>query len=274
MPRVPPATELSANGLVRFSARDQAVPGRARRRGKDARHLVGGSLPHERDPRPPGWLDLLQDGLRKASFLPSTPQRELRELIRSRTYSGEGRAREVNRRQKTLEDTKLKLGEVVSDMMGKASQLILQAVVNRGTDPTRLAAFAVGRVRASQQELESALTFPVKAHHRFMRGEHLKQIETLNAAMGRVSQEMARHFPPPDDPETAETAEPESTSASPETAAHEDANRQPSSKQVRWQKAAQIIDEIIGISEEAAQGILAESGIQMEPFPSAQHLAS
>ena len=41
-----------------------------------------------------------------------------------------------------------------------------------------------------------------------------------------------------------------------------------------WQKAAQLIDEIIGISEEAAQGILAEIGIEMDQFPSAQHLAS
>ena len=207
-----------------------------------------------------------------ASFIPSTPQRELRELTRYRTRLVEERAREVNRLQKTLEDTNLKLGDVVSDVMGKASQLILYAIVDGETDPTRLAAFAVGRVRASQQELERALTGKVTAHHRFMLGEHLKQIETLNAAIGRVSQEIARRFTPPDDPGEEEAGQPGSGLQT--EATHEEASRLPSSKEMSWQKAAQLIDEIIGISEEAAQGILAEIGIEMDQFPSAQHLAS
>jgi transposase len=219
------------------------------------------------------WIaDLLQHGLLKASFIPSAPQRELRELTRYRTRLVEERAREVNRLQKTLEDTNLKLGDVVSDVMGKASQLILHAVVDGETDPRRLASFAVGRVRASQQELERALRGNVTAHHRFMLGEHLKQIDTLDAAIGRVSQEIARRFTPPDDPAEEETEQ--LSSASPSAATREEAGRLPSSKQMSWQKAAQLIDEIIGISEEAAQGILAEIGIEMEQFPSAQHLAS
>ena len=219
------------------------------------------------------WIaDLLQHGLLKASFIPSTPQRELRELTRYRTQLVEERAREINRLQKTLEDTNLKLGDVVSDVMGKASQLILYAIVDGETDPTRLAAFAVGRVRASQQELERALTGKVTAHHRFMLGEHLKQIETLHAAIGRVSQEIARRFTPPDDPGEEEAGQPGSGLQT--EATHEEASRLPSSKEMSWQKAAQLIDEIIGISEEAAQGILAEIGIEMDQFPSAQHLAS
>ncbi len=219
------------------------------------------------------WIaDLLQHGLLKASFIPSAPQRELRELTRYRTRLVEERAREVNRLQKTLEDTNLKLGDVLSDVMGKSSQMILRAVVDGETDPARLAAFAVGRVRAGQQELESALTGKVTAHHRFMLGEHLKQIETLNAAIGRVSQEIARRFTPPDDPGEEEASQPGPVEPKPATS--EETGRLPSSKQMSWQKAAELIDEIIGISEDAAQGILAEIGIEMEQFPSAQHLAS
>jgi transposase len=227
----------------------------------------------KRDVKDWEWIaDLLQHGLLKASFIPSAPQREWRELTRYRTRLVEERAREINRLQKTLEDTNLKLGEVVSDVMGKASQLILQAIVQGETDPKRLAAFAVGRVRASQSELEAALTGKVNAHHRFMLGEHLHQIETLNAAIGRVSQEIARRFTPPDDPGAKPTNQ--LPSASPETAVQEDADRLPSSEDLSWQKAAQLIDEIIGISQEAAQGILAEIGIKMDQFSSAQHLAS
>lgn len=219
------------------------------------------------------WIaDLLQHGLLQASFIPSAPQRELRELTRYRTRLVEERAREINRLQKTLEDTNLKLGDVVSDVMGKASLLILHALVEGETDPPRLAAFAVGRVRASQQELEKALTGKVTAHHRFMLAEHLKQIETLSAAIGRVSQEIGRRFTPPEDPTEPETGQP--AASQPCEATRQEADQLPSSTEMSWQQAAQLIDEIIGISEEAAQGILAEIGIEMAQFPSAQHLAS
>src|SRR5215469_14372996 len=44
------------------------------------------------------WIaDLLQHGLLRASFIPSAPQRELRDLTRYRTRLVEERAREVNR---------------------------------------------------------------------------------------------------------------------------------------------------------------------------------
>jgi DNA-binding CsgD family transcriptional regulator len=105
------------------------------------------------DVRDAEWIaDLLQHGLLKASFIPSAPQRELRELTRYRVRLTEERAREVNRLQKTLEDTNLKLGDVVSDIMGKASRMTLQAIVDGETDPAQLAAFALGRVRATQEK--------------------------------------------------------------------------------------------------------------------------
>src|SRR6266516_3906243 len=59
----------------------------------------------------------------------------------------------------------------------------------RGNRPGTLAAFAVGRVRASQEALERALTGKVTAHHRFLLGEHLTQIEHLDEAIRRVSEE-------------------------------------------------------------------------------------
>jgi transposase len=75
------------------------------------------------------WIaELLQHGLLKASFIPSAPQRELRDLTRYRVRLTEERAREVNRIQKALEGMNLKLGDVVSDIMGKASRMILWSI--------------------------------------------------------------------------------------------------------------------------------------------------
>jgi transposase len=113
---------------------------------------------HKTDVKDAEWIaDLFRLGMLKASFIPSTDQRELRELTRYRTRLVEERAREVNRVQKTLEDTNIKLGDVVSDVMGKAARMILQALADGETDPHRLASLAVGRVRASQEQLERAL---------------------------------------------------------------------------------------------------------------------
>jgi transposase len=219
------------------------------------------------------WIaDLLQHGLLSASFIPSAPQRELRELTRYRTRLVEERAREINRLQKTLEDTNLKLGDVVSDVMGKASQLILHTIVQGETDAARLASLAAGRVKASQRELERALTGKVTAHHRFLLGEHLKQIESLDAAIQRVSQEISRRFTPPE-PAGEESAE-QPKSAEDGGAGSLAPGQLPSSPKMSWQQALHTLDEITGISTEAAQGILAEIGIEMEQFPSAQHLAS
>lgn len=202
------------------------------------------------------WIaDLLSHGLLSARFIPSAPQRELRELTRYRTSLVEERAREVNRLQKTLEDTNLKLGDVVSDVSGKASRLILQAIVEGETEASRLASFAVGQVRADQQTVERALTGKVTAHHRFMLGQHLTLIENLDKAIRRVEEETGRQFTPPDPPSGEENQPP------PEPAAAASTSSQPSSEPLSWQEAVQFIEQVTGISERVAQGLLAEIGV-------------
>lgn len=167
------------------------------------------------------WIaDLLRHGLLKASFIPSAPQRALRELTRYRVKLSEERAREVNRVQKTLEGMNIKLGDVVSDIMGKASRMILHSIADGESEPSRLASLAVGRVRASLAELEAALTGTISEHRRFLLREHLTQIAHLETAVERITAEIVRRFSPPDPPkdgddETAGKSEQKLESASP-----------------------------------------------------------
>ena len=107
------------------------------------------------DVRDAEWIaDLLQHGLLRGSYIPPAPQRELRELTRYRTNLIEERARAVNRLQKTLEDTNLKLGDVATDILGKSARAILEALLAGQTDPTVLADLARGRLKAKRAQLE------------------------------------------------------------------------------------------------------------------------
>src|SRR5258708_1805441 len=169
----------------------------------NARHIK--AVPgHKTDVNDAQWIaSLLQHGLLKASFVPSTEQRELRELTRYRTTLVEERARIVNRLQKTLEDTNLKLGDVVSDITGKSAKAILRGLLAGEPDPKVLANLARGRLKAKRAELEAALVGTIKPHHHFMLTEQLDHIDRLEKAIGRVGAEIEARMGPslPPEPE-------------------------------------------------------------------------
>ena len=66
----------------------------------------------------------------KASFVPPKPIRTLRNLTRYRKTQIADRQREANRLHKILEDTRIKLGCVASDILGKSGRDMLDALVS------------------------------------------------------------------------------------------------------------------------------------------------
>lgn len=224
------------------------------------------------DVRDAEWIaDLLQHGLLKASFIPTGEQRELREVTRYRTSLIQERTRVVNRLQKTLEDTNLKLGNVVSDILGKSARAILTALLDGQSDPAMLADLAQGRLKAKRAQLEEALVGTLKPHHRFLLTEHLLLIDTLDEAIVRATQQIEMLMMPSPDPACPQK-EPQESGSDP--AALPSPLAEPEDGSLNWQKAVVLLDSIPGINARAAQGILAEIGIDMSRFPSAAHLAS
>ena len=85
---------------------------------------------HKTDPNDSRWLaHLLRHGMIRPSFIPERAIRELRDLTRRRRQLVGERARERNRIQKILEDANVKLGDVLSDVLGLSGRLMIDALL-------------------------------------------------------------------------------------------------------------------------------------------------
>ena len=127
------------------------------------------------------WLaELMLHGLLKASFIPAKPQRELRELTRYRTTMVRERVRIVNRVEKLLESTNIKLSSVVTDVVGVSAKAMLTELAAGATDPQALAELAKGRLRNKIKELEAALVGTISPNQRFILAGQLSHIDFLD----------------------------------------------------------------------------------------------
>ena len=209
------------------------------------------------------WLaELMLHGLLKASFIPAKPQRELRELTRYRTTVVRERARIINRVEKLLESTNIKLSSVVTDVMGVSAKAMLTELAAGGTDPQALAELAKGRLRNKLADLEAALTGTVAEHQRFILAQQLSHIDFLDGQIEALSQQISQHLQQMASPPL--TDDDDSTGSS--VSDTDDA--------VSWSQAVELLDTIPGVDQRTAEVILAEIGLDMSQFPTADDLAS
>ncbi len=209
------------------------------------------------------WLaELMLHGLLRASFIPPKPQRVLRELTRYRTTLVRERGRIVNRVEKLLESTNIKLSSVVTDVMGVSAKAILRELAGGATDAHALAELAKGRLRNKMKELEAALRGTVDEHQRFILAQQLKHIDFLDEQIETLSQQISQHLeqmtPPPAPADDA------ASGSSP----HEEA------APLSWSEAVALLDTIPGVDQRTAEVILAEIGLDMSQFPTADDLAA
>ena len=184
------------------------------------------------------WIaGLLRIGALKGSYIPPRPQRELREIVRYRTSLQQARATESNRIQKVLEGANVKLGSVISDVLGVTGQRILAALADGVTDPAALADLADPRIRASRETLMTAVTGLVNAHQQLMLRVQLQHVAFLDHQIAALSEEIATRLANFDD-------------------------------------ALTRLQTIPGIERRTAEMIIAEIGRDMQRFPSAGHLVS
>jgi transposase len=184
------------------------------------------------------WIaDLLQHGLLRGSFVPPTPIQDWRDLTRYRIELRQSQNRVANRLQKFLEQANLKLSSVASDVLGVSGRRLLEAIIAGQDHPEQRAQWARGRLKSKVLELTQALAGRVRDHHRFLLAKYRDEGEALGQRIQRMEAEIDKQIRP-------------------------------------FEPAVALWQTIPGVDRVTACHLVAEIGVDMQPFPTAQQLAS
>jgi transposase len=187
-----------------------------------------------------GLAHLLRHGLIRASFIPSKPVRELRDLTRRRKQILSNAGSERNRVQKVLEEANVKIGSVLSDVFGVSGQLILDALLEGKATVEEVANMARHTARRKIPEIIQSLEGNrLDDHYRMLVRLSLDHLAFLEQQLQRIDEEIFSRVQAPE-----------------------------------FRQAFELLQTIPGIKQDAAASILAETGPDMTQFPSAAHLSS
>jgi transposase len=171
------------------------------------------------------------------SFIPEPEQRVWRMVTRGRLQLIRERVQLQNQIESLLEEGRIKLSSVITDLLGASGRRILRAMANGAADPEALAALGDRHLKCGLPALVDALTGSMGNIHRRLLAQHLDRIELIDRQIEELNQTAALQMQ-------------------------------------RYQEAVTRLIEIPGIGAEAAQQILAEIGPEAAAFPSSAQLAS
>lgn len=204
----------------------------------NARHIkyVPG---HKTDKKDSVWIcKLLRAGLLKGSFVPGRNQRDLRDLTRYRRKLVQQQAAEHNRMIRIFEDANLKLSSVFSNIRGKTCTRVIDAVIAGETNPQTLAALCTNKhLKATKEEIELAVEGCFTEHHRFMIRAIRTSISNIETEIDHLDKEIEKRMKP-------------------------------------FEAQVRQLCEIPGMNVTSINELLAEIGVDMEVFPTAEHLTS
>ncbi len=179
---------------------------------------------------------LLADEL-MLSFVPEPEQRLWRTLTRSKQQLVRDRVRLQNQVEALLEEMRIKLSSVISDLLGVSGRRILMALSKGQSDPVKLAELGDDRLQCSREELVDALRgTPTPAHVAVLK-LFIDRLELLDKQIQELD-----------------------TLVAGELKKHED--------------AVIRVAAIPGLGVDSAQQLIAEVGVDAERFPSAGEFSS
>ena len=171
------------------------------------------------------------------SFVPKGEQRIWRSLTRMKVQLTRDRVRLQNQMECLLEEMRIKLSIVVSNLLGASGLRILHALAQGETDPKRLAELGDERLHCTQEQLVDALTGRVQPMHRGMLALQLQRLQLIDQQMTQLNSMIAQAMK-----------------------SHQD--------------AVIRLAEVPGLGVDSAQQIIAEVGAQASTFSSAAELTA
>src|SRR5207245_7870337 len=93
-----------------------------------------------------------------------------------------------------LEEAHIKLGSLVSDLLGSSARRMLRALASGETDPATIAALGSARLHATAEQLCDALGAATDLHplYRRLLAMTLAELEVIEAHMKQLDEELAR----------------------------------------------------------------------------------
>jgi transposase len=171
------------------------------------------------------------------SFVPNAEQRVWRTITRGKHQLIRDRVRLQNQLESLLEEARIKLSSVISDLLGVSGRRILQALADGETNPDLLAELGDDRLRCSKRELADALNGSPEPIHRALLKLYLERLNLLEQQISKLDQMAATALK-------------------------------------RHQDAVIRVAEIPGFGADSAQQLITEIGADAEAFPSAGQFTS
>ena len=171
------------------------------------------------------------------SFVPDGEQRTWRNLTRMKTQLTRDRVRLQNQMECLLEEMRIKLSLVVSDLLGASGLRILRALAQGETDPKQLALLGDDRLKCSEEQLVDALTGTPQPMHRQMLTLQLERLQLIDGQIAKLNGLIAQAMKP-----------------------HQD--------------AVIRLAQVPGLGVDSAQQVIAEVGVKASTFPSAAQFTS
>jgi len=171
------------------------------------------------------------------SFVPDAEQRSWRLLTRRKTYLIKCRVGLHNRLESMLEEMRIKLSSVISDLLGVSGRRILKALSSGQTDAVALAALGDPKLKCGREALADALRGEPTGLHIQMLQMDLALLELLDQQIEATDKLAAEALRP-----------------------HQD--------------AVLRVAQIPGFGADSAQQLIAEVGVDAEAFPTAEAFCS
>jgi transposase len=192
------------------------------------------------------------------SFVPPAPIRELRDYTRMRVDLVHDRTRYWQQLEKLGEDALIKVSSVASSLNTLSCRDMIEALIDGERDPRVLAELACGVMRLTHVALVEALTGRFDERHAELARMLLDQIDALGVQIDKITALIEKLL----DAIVIDVAD--------------DGQDDPDGpkKMITATTLVEHLDEVTGIGPLSAQLVLAEIGVDMSVFATAEHLTS